>query len=129
MIKRLNYVERTQVISDVESGWARLTDPLKIVVAFRKFARIHNVSVCKQHKVVEHRDDVTAGLMDSKYHGAVVIAGKGSEGFHNIVCIVRVQTTSWLVKEQDRGARNEFASDRNATLLTTGDGPMTCQGG
>jgi hypothetical protein len=79
--------------------------------------------------VVKHCDDVATRLMDSKYHGAVVIAGEGSEGFHNVVRVIRVQTTGRLIKEQDRGARNEFASDRNATLLTTGDGPMTYQGG
>ena len=118
-------MQRTQVIGDVESGWARLADPLKIVVAPRKFTRVYDVSVCKQHKLVEHRDDIAARLMNSKYHGAVVIAGKGSEGFHNIVRIIRIQTTSRLVKEQDRGARNEFASNGNAALLTTGDGSMT----
>lgn len=79
--------------------------------------------------MVEHRDDVATRLMDSKHHGAIVIAGKGGEGFHNVVRIIRVQTTGRLVKEQNRGARNEFTSDRNATLLTTGDGTMACQGG
>ena len=78
--------------------------------------------------MVEHRDDVAARLVDGEYHSAVVIAGKGSEGIHNIVRVVRVQTAGWLVKEQDRGARNELARDRNAALLTTRDGPMTCLG-
>ena len=79
--------------------------------------------------MIEHGDDVAARLVDRKHHGAVVITGKGGKGFHDIVCIVRVQTAGWLVKEQDRGARNELASDGNATLLATGDGPMSCKGG
>jgi len=98
-------------------------------VAFREFARVHSISMCEQHEVIEHRDDVAARLVDGKHHGAVVITGKGSEGFHDVVCIIRVQTAGRLVQEQDRGARNKLASDGNATLLAAGDGPMSCKGG
>ena len=77
--------------------------------------------------MVEHCDDIAARLVDGKHHGAVVVTGEGSEGFHDVVRVIRVQTTSRLVEEQDRGACNELASDGNATLLTTRDGPMTCQ--
>ena len=79
--------------------------------------------------MIEHRDNVAARLVDSEHHSAVVIAGKGSEGLHNVVCVIRVQTAGWFVQEQDRGARDEFASDGNAALLTARDGPMACQGG
>lgn len=127
LVGRLNSRELTQVISDIKSRWARLIDPLKVVVAFREFARVHHLSVCEQNKVIEHCDNVAARLVNSEQHSAVVIAGKGSEGFHNVVCVIRVQTAGRLVKEQDRGARDQFTSDRNTTLLTTGDGAMTCQ--
>jgi len=98
-------------------------------MAFRKFTRVHNLSACEQNKVVEHCDDVAARLVDSEHHSTVVIAGEGGEGLHNVVRVIRVQTAGRLVKEQDRGTGDEFASDRNTALLTARDGPMACQGG
>ena len=94
-------------------------------MALREFTRVHNLSVREQHKMIEHRDDVAPRLVDSEHDSAVVITGKGSEGFHNVVRVICVQTARRFVEEQDRGARDELASDRNTTLLTTGDGPMT----
>ena len=68
-------------------------------MAFRELARVHDISVREQHKMVEHRDNVATGLVDGEHHSAVVIAGKGSEGFYNIVRVVRVQTTRRFIKE------------------------------
>jgi len=98
-------------------------------MAFRKFTRVHGLSVCEQHKVVKYCDNVATRLVNGENHSAVVIAGKGGEGFHNVISVIRVQTASRLVKEQDRRTRNKLASDRNTALLTTRDGPMTCQKG
>ena len=102
-----------------------MADPLKVVVALQEFTRVHDLSVSEQHEMIEHRDDVAPRLVDSEHNSAVVVTGKGSEGLHNVVRVIRVQTACRLIKEQDRGACDELASDRNTTLLTTGDGPMT----
>jgi len=98
-------------------------------MAFRKFTRVHSLSAREQDKVVEHRDDVAARLVDSEHHSAVVIAGEGGEGFHNVVRVIRVQAAGRFVKEQDRGTGDEFASDRNTAFLTTRDRPFACRGG
>ena len=104
-----------------------MVDPLKVVVALREFTRVDDLSVCEQHEMIEHRDDIAPRLVNSEHNSAVVITGERREGFHNVVRIIRVQTAGRFVKKQDRGARDKLASDRNTALLATGDGPMTCQ--
>src|SRR5690606_13374841 len=98
------HCEINQIIRNVESWRACISEVCKILLTFGVSSRIDYSSTSQKDKFVEKSYDIGAWLMDSKDDGSLIRLCKINEGFDNVVGVERIETTGWLVQKQDRRA-------------------------
>lgn len=82
-----------EVVRDIESRRARITNMVKVLLACREGTGINRTTARKENKPVKESDDVGARLMDGENNGAVVCLGQCDEAFNHIervVCILEM---------------------------------------
>ena len=120
-ILEIDCVIRTSEVGNVEPRWTRVVDTLEIVITFRSVTRVDQFAVGQEDQLVEEGDDVAARLMDGEDDCAVVVSCKRDQTVHHAQGVVRVQSTSRFVEEEDRRASDKLACDGHPSLFTTRD--------
>ena len=84
-------VRLTEKVCDVEPWRAGVSDRLEVVLALVVRARVHNLTLGKQHAPVEQGDNVGPRLVDRKDDGAVVVPGERDERLDDVERVERVE--------------------------------------
>lgn len=65
--------KHTEIVSNVEASWARIPDGSEVLLTSSVCTRVHELSSCQDHKLIEESDDVATRLMDCKDDGTIEI--------------------------------------------------------
>ena len=65
---------RTQEIGNIEPRWTGITNRRKVVLTFRKFTGIYQLSSSEKDKLIKEGNNVAARLVDSKDDSTVIVS-------------------------------------------------------
>jgi len=66
--------KRTEVIRNIESWRAMMSDDIEIGLTPVKFTGIHEASLCEKHELIKKRNYVATWLMNREDHRAIEVA-------------------------------------------------------
>ena len=110
-----------EVVGGVAQIWALELNRAEVVDGQARLIHEDDLAARKQHQSIEHLKDIRVGLMDGANNCAILFPGEVAEDLHDVSGSERIQTSGWLIKEDQTRIGDQLDSDGATFALTAGN--------
>ena len=110
-----------EVVSWVAEIGALESNGAEIVHCKVRFVEVDDLSSGKEHQLVKHLENVWIRLMNCTDNCSSIFSCKISKRFHHRCRCERIETSSWLIEENQIWVCDKFDTDRCSLPLSTRD--------